>query len=182
MGCENGFWPGPFTAFSLRAIDEPRSVLYPERIGTVCKRLRRDMTVDSTRSEMKGDGAPDNTAFHEMIRLATPEIQELALQTRTLIYALLADVVEVIWREQQIAGYGVGPRKMSEQYCYISVHKKHVNLGFYYGAELPDPESLLRGQGKMMRHVKISSLQQLQNPALGQLIVQASQHLPHLNS
>lgn len=137
--------------------------------------------MDLTQSEMEGNGAPANTAFQEIIRLATPEIQELALQTRKLIYVLLTDVVEVIWREQCIAGYGVGPRKMSEQYCYISVHKKHVNLGFYYGADLPDPESLLRGQGKLMRHVKITSLQQLQNPALGQLIMQASQHLPRLD-
>jgi hypothetical protein len=29
-----------------------------------------------------------------------------------------------------------------------------VNLGFNYGAELPDPEGLLQGPGKLMRHTQ----------------------------
>jgi hypothetical protein len=51
-----------------------------------------------------------------------------------------------------------------------------VNLGFNYGSELPDPEGLLEGTGKLLRHTKITALEKLANPALRQLVVVASTH------
>ncbi len=37
---------------------------------------------------------------------------------------------------------------------YVGVYRAHVNVGFFHGAELPDPARLLQGEGKRMRHVK----------------------------
>jgi hypothetical protein len=38
---------------------------------------------------------------------------------------------------------------------YVNVFTSHVNVGFFRGAELPDPERMLQGTGKLMRHVKL---------------------------
>jgi hypothetical protein len=38
---------------------------------------------------------------------------------------------------------------------YVNVFTAHVNVGFYHGASLPDPDRLLQGTGKFMRHVKL---------------------------
>jgi hypothetical protein len=38
---------------------------------------------------------------------------------------------------------------------YANVFTAHVNIGFFRGAELPDPAGLLQGEGKYMRHVKL---------------------------
>ena len=38
---------------------------------------------------------------------------------------------------------------------YVNAFTAHVNVGFFRGAELPDPNRLLEGTGKFMRHVKI---------------------------
>ena len=38
---------------------------------------------------------------------------------------------------------------------YVNSFKAHVNVGFFQGAELPDPQGLLEGSGKFMRHVKL---------------------------
>ena len=38
---------------------------------------------------------------------------------------------------------------------YVNVFTSHVNVGFFHGAALPDPERLLQGDGKSMRHVKL---------------------------
>ena len=38
---------------------------------------------------------------------------------------------------------------------YVNVFTSHVNVGFFRGAELPDPARLLQGAGKYMRHVKL---------------------------
>ncbi|MGI9405246.1 MAG: DUF1801 domain-containing protein [Hyphomicrobiaceae bacterium] len=40
--------------------------------------------------------------------------------------------------------------------CYIRAAKGHVTLGFYKGAELDDPDGLLEGGGKVLRHVKVT--------------------------
>jgi hypothetical protein len=70
----------------------------------------------------------------------------------------------------------VGPKKMSEHFCYIAFHKNHVNLGFNQGAELPDPQGLLEGPGKTLRHTKITEPTELENPALRTLLEAATAH------
>lgn len=40
-------------------------------------------------------------------------------------------------------------------FAYVNVYTAHVNVGFFYGAYLPDPFGLLEGTGKHMRHVKL---------------------------
>lgn len=47
---------------------------------------------------------------------------------------------------------------------------RSVILGFYQGAKLPDPEALLEGTGKNMRHVKIQSLGDINRAAVKALL------------
>ena len=58
-------------------------------------------------------------------------------------------------------------------FAYTSVHATHVNVGFYRGAELPDPAGLLHGSGKRMRHVKLKAGDEIEEEALEALIVAA---------
>ena len=55
-------------------------------------------------------------------------------------------------------------------FAYVNAYKAHVNIGFFRGAELADPNALLEGSGKYMRHVKIRPDQDLDNAALSALI------------
>ena len=43
----------------------------------------------------------------------------------------------------------------SAPFAYINVYTKHVNVGFIYGAELPDENGLLEGTGRLGRHIKL---------------------------
>lgn len=113
--------------------------------------------------------------FEEAIAEAPETTQELARRVRTLIADLYPAVVEVPWPNQQITGYGVGPKKISEHFCYIGVHRHHVNLGFNHGANLPDPEGLLEGTGKKFRHVKITTAEQVRQAGLRALLEAAIQ-------
>jgi hypothetical protein len=40
-------------------------------------------------------------------------------------------------------------------FAYVNIFTAHVNVGFFRGAEIPDPEGLLEGTGRFMRHVKL---------------------------
>ena len=53
---------------------------------------------------------------------------------------------------------------------YVNVFTDHVNVGFFQGTELPDPNSLLEGTGKFMRHVKLRAYQNVDERGLTDLI------------
>jgi hypothetical protein len=55
-------------------------------------------------------------------------------------------------------------------FAYANAFKAHVNVGFFRGAELADPDGLLEGTGKFMRHVKLRPGQQVDEAALKRLI------------
>jgi hypothetical protein len=55
-------------------------------------------------------------------------------------------------------------------FAYVSAHRGHINVGFYQGADLPDPAGLLQGSGKRMRHVKARWGEPVDAEALGGLI------------
>lgn len=55
----------------------------------------------------------------------------------------------------------------------MSPYSKHVNLGIWGGADLPDPAGLLEGSGKAHRHVKVRRPDELERPELRALMVEA---------
>ena len=82
-------------------------------------------------------------------------------------------MLKVVWTRQKIASYGVGPKKMSEHYAYISPQRTHVNLGFYHGVALADRSGLLEGTGKNLRHIKIKSATEAKSARIKELLVEA---------
>ena len=55
-------------------------------------------------------------------------------------------------------------------FAYVDAFKAHVNVGFFRGAEIADPEGLLEGTGKLMRHVKLRPEHDVDAKALKKLI------------
>lgn len=55
-------------------------------------------------------------------------------------------------------------------FAYVDAFTSHVNVGFFQGAELPDPHGLLEGTGKFMRHVKLKLGSDVDTAALAALI------------
>ena len=53
---------------------------------------------------------------------------------------------------------------------YVNAFKAHVNVGFFRGAEIADPERLLEGTGKFMRHVKLRPESDVDAAALTKLL------------
>ncbi|XAM00008.1 DUF1801 domain-containing protein [Phycisphaeraceae bacterium D3-23] len=70
------------------------------------------------------------------------------------------------WR---CVAFGTGP-KMGEMVCAVIPHKAHVNLQLMQGASLADPEGLLEGTGKAVRHVKICSEKEAAQRAVKDLV------------
>lgn len=65
-------------------------------------------------------------------------------------------------------------------FAYVNAFTAHVNVGFFRGAELPDPAGLLEGTGKLMRHVKLRPEAEIDAEALTQLIEAAYEGMRRL--
>lgn len=58
-------------------------------------------------------------------------------------------------------------------FAYVDAFSAHGAIGFYQGADLPDPARLLEGGGKRMRHVKLRWGQPINEDALQALLAAA---------
>ena len=55
-------------------------------------------------------------------------------------------------------------------FAYVNAFRAHVNIGFFGGSDLADPASVLEGDGKFMRHVKLRPERELDDRTLMKLI------------
>jgi hypothetical protein len=106
--------------------------------------------------------SPDLYAF---LAAYAPEVQAIALRLRQLILEIVPASIEQVDRSGKLIGYGFKPT-CKDTICVIMPLKAAVNLGFPRGVDLPDPAGLLTGTGKRARHVKITSLQEIDDPRL----------------
>jgi len=113
-----------------------------------------------------------SSELEEFLDAYSPPVQELARLTRALVLQVIPQAVEQVDPPSTIIAYGLG-RRYADLICAIAPYKTYLNLIFSNGARLPDPEGLLAGVGKRARHVKITSSEDLQVPALRALILAA---------
>jgi hypothetical protein len=99
-----------------------------------------------------------------------PGIADLALALREIVLEEAPDADESIYRVYTVAIWFGYSGKMKDMFCYIATNARHVNLGFPRGAELPDPNGVLEGGGKNMRHIKFASESDLARPFLRRYI------------
>ena len=55
-------------------------------------------------------------------------------------------------------------------FAYVNAFTAHVNVGFFRGAEIADPDGLLEGTGEFMRQVKLRPERDVGTTALTRLI------------
>lgn len=100
------------------------------------------------------------------------KVSTLTLELRELLFKLLSNIQEQLDLPARIIGYGYGP-KYSDSICAIILSKKGVKLGFYKGSELPDPNKILTGSGKVHKYVEIKSVADIKSSLLKKLISEA---------
>lgn len=92
-----------------------------------------------------------------------------ALILRELILKNLPEVQEQIDIPAKMIAYCYG-QKYAEMVCTLIPSQKGLKLGFYKGTDLPDPENMLKGNGKLSRYVEIKSQDDIKTEALTTLL------------
>ena len=130
--------------------------------------------VGERREPLPGDGepAPDQVAAAEarasaaaveedvdrLIAEHAPGIQAIEQALRGTIRAAFPDAVEQVDFGNRLIAFGRS-MKMRGLLFAIIAHRDWVNLQLADGALLPDPDGLIEGTGKRIRHVKIRSIE-----------------------
>jgi hypothetical protein len=104
----------------------------------------------------------------EFLREKNLGLQEVATRLRGLVKKSVPKVKEGVnpWHIPIFESNG--------PICYYMAGKNHITLGFIRGTSLPDPEGLLEGTGKNLRHVKIKSVDDLNRKGLSELLKSAA--------
>jgi uncharacterized protein DUF1801 len=105
----------------------------------------------------------------ELLALYNPQVRPIVEKARTLVLDVFPDALEQVDGPDKMLHYGFGT-KMAQQVFYIAGFTSHANLGFWFGSNSRDPHSLLEGTGKRLRHVKLRTLQDVDHPALRELL------------
>lgn len=108
------------------------------------------------------------------------DIQRIALNVRELLLLSLPDINEQIDSAAKMIAYSYG-NSYRDLICVIIPSKKGLKVGFNRGVNLPDPDKLLEGNGKISRYVSISSESIIKSEAFRQLLHDAYIMYKNLN-
>jgi hypothetical protein len=123
-------------------------------------------------------GSRHDNAPAELIQFLAkhdPAIHSLALGLRQVVLDVIAPCHEYIFqmRSKVVLLYGATARIMADGICQIAILRHHVTLVFPDGISLEDPTRMLRGTGRIMRHVRVMASSDLARPELRSLLRQA---------
>lgn len=88
------------------------------------------------------------------IRLLDPDRHALVQSLRELILGLDPSITEEV-------KYGGILFAADQPFCGVFSYAKHVSLEFSAGSSLPDRFKVLEGEGKLRRHIKLTSSQDI---------------------
>lgn len=98
-----------------------------------------------------------------------PALQKVVRGLRTLVKAAVPGV------KITVNSWGIPTFEAKDPFCFYMVGKNRVTFGFHYGTSLDDPERLLEGTGKNLRHVKLRTVEDLEKKGLKELVLAAAQ-------
>jgi len=117
---------------------------------------------------------PEPPEYLEFLAPYPEATQELARALRHRLIELLPPCIETIWDAVNTVGPAYGfTEKNVECFLHLPTYTKYVNLGFNQGASLRDPENRLQGSGARIRHIKLTRVEDLDDPYIQDLIRQA---------
>lgn len=86
----------------------------------------------------------------------TLDIAASARRALTKVRRIAPGAVELVYDNYNALAIGFGPsERASEAIFSIALYPQNVNLFFLQGANLPDPNQRLQGNGNVVRHIRI---------------------------
>ena len=111
--------------------------------------------------------------LRELMKDRSEEVVKVALAARKAVLKSAGQCSELIYETYCISNAFSFTGKQGQGFIHIATYAKHVNLGFDRGNELDDPDELLEGTGKRIRHIRLSSALDIKQDSIIRLIAAA---------
>jgi hypothetical protein len=106
--------------------------------------------------------------INEYLETKDVRLQEIIRRLRIMMKKLVPDMTE------GVNPWNIPTFYVNDQMCYYRVGLRHITFGFFWGTSLDDPNGLLEGTGKNLRHVKLRTIDDLNKAGLDKLILSAA--------
>ena len=116
---------------------------------------------------------PIHPDFQFFLDLKDQEVIELFIDLRKYILELYPDCNELLYHTHALTAVFSISEKLSDAFCMLPIYTNHFNLGFNKGTLLRDPNQLLTGTGKLIRHIDVKKPSDYRNPKVTALIQEA---------
>jgi hypothetical protein len=108
-----------------------------------------------------------------------PEIEDQARACLKILRTRLPGAVQLVYDNYNALVIGFGPsEKASEAVFSLVLYPRYLVLFFLQGAKLPDPDALLRGDGKIVRHIRLATPRDLNRADIRELMKTALECAP----
>lgn len=107
-----------------------------------------------------------------------PDVQEKVLWLRDFVWDRYPQCNELIYDNYNNVAFGWSPtEKAGQVFCTIAIMRPYgkIHFGFYWGAQISDPENLLIGDGKQYRYLRIENLIAFPEAYITELLKEAYQ-------
>ena len=119
-------------------------------------------------------GAAAERQLKTFIAKFSPADQTRIRGARRLLRRRLPGACELVYDNYNFFVIGYGPTdRPSDAVISLAAQANGLSLCFLHGATLPDPDRVLRGEGRQVRSVPLESVGDLERPALQRLLSDA---------
>ena len=109
------------------------------------------------------------TGIDGLLELSSPAVRSIFLAAAVAVREAMPDANEQVDLPDRVLAFGFGPPggvRMRGLAVGLIPHASHVNVQLADGATIADPDGLIEGTGKRIRHVKCRSVEDAARPAL----------------
>lgn len=120
---------------------------------------------------MAGKRRTKTGTVEDLLKGRSPEVRKWVTTLRRLVRAATPGASERVYLGWRVIMYARGKEmRMRDMFCGIGPLQQGVNFYFHQGAKLADPDRLLAGTGKGIRHVKIRAATDIRPAAFRKLV------------
>ena len=105
----------------------------------------------------------------------SPEIAARAQAILKKMRARYPSALELVYDNYNALAIGFSPTERASEVIFsIAIYPNWINLFFLQGKTLPDPKKILQGSGNQVRHIRLTSPETLDDPAIVALMETAT--------
>jgi hypothetical protein len=122
-------------------------------------------------SREKADPASPQTQLDGFIDKYTSDVAATARQCLKKMRTRLPGAIQLVYDNYNALAIGFSPSERSSEAIFsIVLYPRYVTLFFLQGKNVPDPNMLLQGSGKIVRTIRLENASDLDKPAVKELI------------